>query len=239
MNVGVSIGSADLDLIPKLRNLQSKGKLDYVELYILPDVKIVDLVAWQHTGLVKYAHAPHGPKAELIPEFLDIGILSTGTLDTDRVVFDPGIKKQSKQELPEDLPEVCCIGKRIKLFPENMPYITSLGDESICVWPDEMPKRFTLDFAHATIAAYQVGLSATELISAFINKRPSHFHITDCRKEEDHLALGTGDLNYKFIRKQLSKFKNPTVTIETDHEPRESHLERIESDLNFFGENLI
>jgi len=208
MRVGISVGSDDYNLIPVLESYRHYGILDYVELYIQPDVKLFDLMEWNKAeSLIGYIHAPHGPYADFKPEYLDLAYSAYSVLKNSHgiseIVFDPGIK-ENKFFSTDSL-----------MIPENMPYMTTLGDKGVMVFPEQMPKYFVFDFAHAWITATQTGRKPKELIKEFMALRPLHFHLTDVYGSKDHLPLGDGEIDLKFIKSVL--LETASITIETDN----------------------
>ena len=227
MRVGVACGSDDLNLLHFFKQLKRQGLLDYLELHVKPHITVGQIQKWRRSKLVDFLHPENGRRGNFVKRYLDIAVDTFMLSNVNGIVFDPGIKG--------DCFDLKSIGHNIldahNLFPENMPYKTSLGDVCVGYMPSEMPEDFTFDISHAWIAANQLGLDQRKLVRDFFDTGPSHFHITDCKGESDHLLLGTGEIDWEFVINLLPNVTN--VTIETDN-VAENRTENIVKDLNFF-----
>ena len=221
----MACGTNDLVLLPFFKELKSSGLIDYLELHIKSNATIKQLRDWQNTGLVKYIHSENGGRAEFVKEYLDMAI-DVWTLSPYKgIIFDIGISGEAYDLTSDELNWGKC------LLPENMPYKTSFGDICVGYMPSEMPKTFTFDVSHAWITANQLHLDPKQLVLDFLKLKPSHIHLTDCYGTNDHLVMGTGEIDWQFVLDNLPK--KITVTIETDN-VREYRRENIKKDLLFF-----
>jgi len=214
------VGSDDINLIPFLKRFYLNGMFDYIELYLLKTTTIYQLHSWLNSGIhIPILQAAHNGKAEIDSDSIKNAMAAVRFFHAGRIVFDPGTDLESLNETVMD--DV--------LIPENMPLKTSFGTDGVLSLPEEMPENFCLDFSHAWITAEMFRLDPKRFIQRFLNKKPVHFHLTDTRDYEDHLPLGEGYIDLEFIFQKVPT--NSTITIETDHEPRETREERIISDL--------
>lgn len=225
MKIGMACGSNDITLMPFFKRLYTDGLLDFLELHIKPNIMVKQVQAWKRFGLVKYVHPENGGRGNFVQDFMDIALDVMAISSWKKIVFDPGIVGECL-ETDAPIPDVSAI-----FLPENMPYKTSLGDVCVNFMPSEMPRRFTFDVSHAWITATQLNLDHKKLIKDFIDMKPSHFHITDCRGTMDHMILGMGDIDWSYVVPLMPE--HITVTIETDNLLK-GRKENIIKDLKFF-----
>lgn len=224
MYIGTSIGSNDVEMIPFLLGLKDRGILNYVELYIQPDVKISEILTWKKSGLVSICHAPHGEKSDYRYDYMEIGIQAASFFDPRIIVYDAGINNPPKTW---NLPLNC--------VAENMPIKTSFGDVGMWATPQSFSGDFCLDFAHAWITAGIEGVDPKTYLQEFMRKKPVHFHLTDVMGARDHVLLGSGEMDLKFVASLLRG--HMFVTIETDHE-LPNRKDNITSDLLTFNKYI-
>ncbi len=208
MKIGTTCGSNDTNLIEFLQKEKEAGEIDYVELYLLPDVKFKEILAWENSGLpIKVIHAAHGPAAEVVPENIEMTLsFASRFLHPDWIIFDAGIDRTFNLWQWQER----------GVIPETMPTVTLLGSLSSLSMPDEVNGLFCLDFSHAWITANILHVNPRDLIKEFLLKGPSHFHVTDCRgTKEDHLPIGFGEVDFSFVLSTIPS--DSTVTIETEH----------------------
>ncbi len=185
------------------------GDIDYVELYILPDVKFKEILAWEKSSIpIKVIHVAHGSLGEVVPENIEMGLeFASRFFHPDWIIFDAGIdrtldlwKWQDRGVLPETIPTIIMTG--------------ALGAFSI---PDEVKGLFCLDFSHTWLTANILKMNPRTLIQEFMLKSPSHFHVTDCHgTNQDHVPIGFGEVDFPFVLSVLPP--DATITIETEHE---------------------
>lgn len=216
IQIGTAVGSNDTDIIKDLRAFRATGMLDYVELYILPTVTIEEIAKWKESTLVKFCQAPHNEIAGFDLNYLNIGIEAAKILGVKNIIFNAGLAPI----INKDIPSYC--------WPENMPFKTSLGDLGIYATPDEIKRDFCCDIAHVWITARQTGVDPKILLEEFIKMDPKHLHMTDVKREVDHIPIGTGDIDLKYVVELTHSF--PNITIETDHE-KPNRLATVYNDL--------
>lgn len=223
MKQGTALGTNDGRFIKELSEMQKDGLLDYIELYVLPTVKISEIHRWLTSDLnIAYIHAPHGLRVEYVKEFIPIAEHCYTLLKPKQVrgiVFDAGIAP-AQFDIPNSI-----------FYPENMPHKTSLGDSGYMTMPEEMSQFFVFDFAHAYITEQQLGFEPYSLIKKFMDKKPEHYHMTDTKEYKDHLLLGAGELDLKRIKNMIPD--DAYVTIETD-DFQDSRMLAIRQDLTYF-----
>lgn len=218
MKIGTAVGTNDTFMIQRLRDLKKNGLLDYVELYILPSATIDEIARWRESNLVEFCQAPHDDLAGINMDYLNIGAEVAKMLGVKNIIFNAGITIMT-----HDIPS--------HFWPETMPFKTSLGDLGSYALPEEIMRDFCFDIAHGWITARQTGVDPKVLFKEFIEKKPKHLHITDVKREEDHLPLGTGDIDLDYVVELIHTF--PNVTIETDHE-KPDRWENMVNDLKIF-----
>lgn len=204
MRTGVAIGTSRIDLIPFLELSYSNGVIDYVELYVEPQITVYQLKLWRKVPFIKIVHATHGEKSEFSLPYFDMTlfIINSRLLNQniDYIVYHPFLIGDFKTQ-----DKMCIL--------ENMPYWI-LGEESGYALPQDMPRKFCFDFSHAWVTAEFLHQNPKELIRQFIKQKPCHFHLIDTNENSDHLTLGTGIMDLDFIAELIPE--KATVTIETD-----------------------
>ena len=227
IRVGTAVGTNDTQLIPFLREMvYNKKLLDYVELYVQPSFKLKEILEWREEPYVIRLHAPHDSRARYIPGYLKIANRARELFQKDLpITIDAGLL------FDEDAWKLGI--KNIDV--ENMPFITWLGDFTRFCLPEEIKGRFCFDFTHAYITALMIKEDPMLLLREFLKKKPNHFHFSGLgmKQKNDHINLQDGEVPIPWVINELTKFKNPTVTIETDHEGA-NREKRIQDDLEFF-----
>jgi len=203
--------------------LYKQGEIDFVELYIHPAMtELKELKMFKNVRLTLHAtHYEHGfdlaaLNAENINLYKKI-IAIADYLTAEKIVVHAGVDINSSNFKANF--------KRIydlRLLIENLPKI-SLDDKEFFGYSFKRLKwikrnvfpNFCFDFDHAVKAAFSQRLDYKIFITDLIKElKPSYFHLCDglsnCEKDE-HLNLGEGNFDLKWIKKLLLKISRKKV----------------------------
>lgn len=124
-----------------------------------------------------------------------------------------------------------------RIVIENMPKVGINGEKMLGYEPEQLKELmsvgnfgFCLDFGHAVKTSVNMGRDYKEYINELLKLKPNMFHISDCdlkNEIDEHLNVGEGELDFKFLKECILSAKSGYVTLET---PRKN--------LNSFNENL-
>ena len=226
MKIGLKLWSTNKDLFPLAIDLYKEKKIDFLELYIVPDhLEGIEVLK----QMPVFLHAPHtahgfnvfGLKAEKVELFKEQVLKTADFFDSKFIILHPGIggdkdifkknvtlikdkriliENMSKIGFVEKTGGVVCFGHSL----EQLKFIKQLGF------------NFCLDFAHAALAAHSLKRDYKEFITELIQElNPSYFHISGMFVEKGldaHLDLWKGDLDVKWA---LDLVKDGYVVLET------------------------
>lgn len=222
MKIGVSVGSNDFNLMPLVMKLHIQKKIDFVEIYLLEDVKLEELLIWKKTKVPICLHAPHDEKANFVPELLELAVEASKILDVEHIVFNAGTYGGKM------------LYKYSNAFPENMPHITRFGDFGALSHPKDVREgKFCLDVAHAWISAITFQKDPKEFLLEYFAKNPPHIHIATSSNVEtdDYCPLQDGIVDIAFVSEHIPQ--NACVTIENDVDIKD-RKSAIINDLEYF-----
>lgn len=224
VRIGVPIGSNDVYLISFLKYLIQDGLLDYVELYIQPNITVKEVMTWREANLELNFHAPHDERAEMTLSYIQLAKQVRDLLNENGfIVANAGIENWeafNKFDLGEDV------------LVENMPLFTTKGERGAFSKPTQAPKNFCLDIAHAYSTATLLHEDPIEFIRYFLAKEPKHLHVADMKDihVDEYATMGKGRLPLKKI---VPLLPDTTITVEVDH-LASNREENIISDLKTF-----
>jgi len=199
IRLGVKVWSTNLSLIAEAQRIFDDGKLDYVEVFCVPDSVGDTAARWAESHLPLIVHAPHSaaglnfsnPDQEarnivLASESLQMADI----LHADTVIFHPGIGGSLEETIRQIRPLTDA-----RMILENKPYRGLDGSYCIGSNPAEMVELteslgigFCLDFGHAIAAANSYKEPIEEFILRFLALKPRMYHLTDgeLASELDH-----------------------------------------------------
>jgi len=219
---GLKIWSVDQDqLFKEAAQLFSKGEIDFMEIYIVPDSITPEKydVLKNLNNIPITIHAPHiahgfdvfrlnNQKIKLFKEqiikiadsFNSKFIVVHAESGDSFEVFKESIDKiRDKRILIENMPkfgidnEIC--------FGHSYEQLKLIKDSGI---------NLCLDFGHAIRSAISQKLDYKEFIKKIISElNPSYFHICNGKMDakEDHRSLFDGEFDIKWLKKTLFKLK--------------------------------
>lgn len=114
----------------------------------------------------------------------------------------------------------------IEIMVENAPYETFRKPAMMARLLAAAPVKFHLDMGHANV---NVKRNSTEEFLRLLGKKLIHVHAHDNKgKEDQHLPIGEGNINWKSVVSALKKIRyNNTITIEVFSTPQKLKGSRI------------
>ena len=231
---GLKVMSNKPELVREMNSLHKKGVISYAEIYYLFGTDIGPFNGCSMPLVVHCDHTENGlnicDNGEKRFEMLDRLLEASDTVDAKYVIIHAGFgERKNAIEFLERADD-----KRIIL--ENMPKVGINNERMIGFDEKEMKalagERFStcLDFSHAARASVSLKRSYNELVLGLMELNPKMFHLSDAdfRGEKDnHMKLGRGELDLRFVRGCIEKNRSRMVTMETP-----------KSDMNSFKEDL-
>jgi endonuclease IV len=111
-----------------------------------------------------------------------------------------------------------------RIIIENMPERGLHNEDMVGFTPEQIKQLvdnkfgFCLDFNHAVKASLSLGISYKTFIQDFLKLKPNLFHISDGKAgnfRDEHLAIGQGDYDFRFLRSCIDSSRSKLVTMET------------------------
>ena len=108
---------------------------------------------------------------------------------------------------------------------ENMPKVGLGGEAMIGYSPAQIEELIgdgdmglCLDFGHAVKAAVSLGVDYKEYVQGFMELEPRMFHVSDgtlSEEKDEHLGIGDGEYDFKYLLQCIDDNPFGFVTIET------------------------
>ena len=216
MKLGLSCAQDDTHLIPFFKELIEKNTIQYVELYIKPTAKLMEILQWKDQFPI-VVHAPHTEEADFNEEYLALGIEAQTVLDGITCIYNAGIHQID-------------FTKYNYATPEIMPYETGFGDKGMLAQPKDVPAGLLflcVDFAHAYITAQQLKLNYDTLLDEFMALKPSHFHLSNIANQEKdvYAPLCHGYIEIGKLMKHFPNYDyNLTIEVDTASELKQGTM---------------
>lgn len=244
---GIKLWSSNSDLYSELVSLYKQKKVDYLELLYVPDIT-ENLKVLIDNKIPIVIHAPNfsqnilfgDGQLEKNHQILKDTLEFAKKLNSHEIIIHPDIGK--KDFFIRFLNNF----KSEKLIIENMPKIALNG--SVCLGYDlddinEYLKignfDFCLDFAHAVKAAISKKIDYKIFLEKMFELKPKIAHLSDgtLKSEKDeHLNLGEGEFDLRFIAKLLKKSNVEKLTFEV---PKKDGLTNDLKNIEFFKKLMI
>jgi len=246
---GLKVWSTNLQLIPVIKNHLENYKLDYIEIFSVPDTFHDTAEKWSEVETQFVIHAAHSMtglnfakhEMELRNKELSIEAYKfADILKADKVIFHPG----SDGDIEETIRQMKIISDD-RMIIENKP-LKGINDE-VCIGStppeikyimDKLDIGFCLDFGHAIASANSHGVESIEMIDNFIKLEPVMFHLTDGDYSSEidlHEPIGKGNFPLNKIFSLI-----PDGAFVTDEARRENFasIDEYLTDLNFINNKL-
>ena len=214
------------------------GRFHYIELTPIPKTEISPFLKCDVPHIIHIPTEKHGSniaerrKKSFNMKIIDECIEWADKLDATYLVLHPGFG------LIDDAIEFLDgIGDK-RILIENMPKV-GLNDQSMIGYAPEQIVTlardkfgFCLDFGHAIKAAVSLNRQYKGLVEEFLKLNPRMFHISDGKlnnKKDEHLNIGHGDYDFKFLMNCVKKSGKEYLTLETQRTKLNSFDEDIEN----------
>jgi len=224
MEIGLKLWSTNVDVLPRAQELVDKGIFQFIELTPVPETSMDPFLELKvpyviHGSIDKFGFNFADKKKrdvnfKRIVECIDW----INALRAKYCVIHPGYG------FIDDVLDFLNLFDDCRFLIENMP-MCGLGDEVMIGFSPEQIKRlignkfgFCLDLNHAIKASISMGVDYKVFIEDFLKLSPKLFHISDGKLssyKDEHLAIGEGDYDFKFLCNCIEKNKFPVVTLET------------------------
>lgn len=233
MNIkyGLKLWSTNTGLIDQAIQLIDKRIFDYIELFVIPGTQITPFMI----DVPYIIHIPHHKFGVNIGdarikkynlEKINESISWADELCARYLILHAG---HSTIDAAADLlSEVT--DKRLLI--ENMPKMGLDGEAMIGYSPEQIDKLikvndfgFCLDFGHAIKASISLKTDYKEIIQGFLKLNPIVFHISDGTfqiEEDEHLNIGSGTYDFKYLKNCLNKNSSIMITLETPRKNNQS-----------------
>lgn len=243
--MGLGIRSNEPQLIRNANELFKTGVVDFAEIFLMPGTSNTE---FSQLEMPLTIHAPHDgsglnlcepEKTEFSVKCINEASELADELNAKYVAFHPGhigIKDDYENAMKCMISEMNFPNKK-KLCVENLTY-KAVIPEMICTChkPEDIKRimqqcglGFCLDLNHAYKAAASLKANPKDFIKKFMALNPSYFHLSDGNssiEDDEHLMLGKGDYDLKFLKKCIMLSESKMVVIETRRQSKTS-----------FGEN--
>lgn len=223
LNFGLKLYSTNYDLLREANTLIQDDLFQYIELTPVADK---DLTHFLNYPLTYNIHAPNenqgvniaDPKKNPINlKYIERSLDWAEKLESRYIILHPGFG---------DLEIALDFLKKLdnkKILIENMPKVGMNGEPMLGFNPEQikiLTRRFgfCLDFNHAIKAAIAMKVNYRLLIEEFLKLKPKVFHISDGNLDspiDEHLDIGNGEYDFKFLVSCLEKVEVSYVTLET------------------------
>lgn len=208
---GIKIRKAENGQIYKAECLVRKGVFDYIEIAITPETN--------PKVSTEIDYILHDSSDCFIDEkSLSHSLEIADNINARYIILHPGFGKM------EDAIRTLEKFRDKRILIENMPKIGMGGEPMLGYNTEEMrilmgkTFGFCMDFGHAACAAASTKTDYKKTISEMANLKPSVFHLSDRdikNPVDDHLDIGKGSMDMKFIMEVIEKNDSKYVTIET------------------------
>jgi len=225
MKFGLKLWSINKDLIGKASKLINDKIFHYIELFYIPKTEIKPFLDYDIPYIV---HVPTekfklniGDKTK--KEF-NLKIINTCINWADKLNAKYIIQHADYGSI-EDAKDLLKSVHDGRIIIENMPKVGINGEKMLGYETKQLKELmdagnfgFCLDFSHAAKAAVSVGKDYKKHIKDLLTLKPDMFHISDCDLKteiDNHLNIGEGKLDFKFLKESILKTDSRYVTLET------------------------
>jgi len=221
---GLKLWSTNCDLIKKANVIIKDGFFDYVELMVVPkteiapfqeiDVPYIIHITSERWGLNIADKKKENNNLETINQCINWA----DTLGAEYLILHSGFgeinnAKEFLQKISDE-----------RILIENMPRVGMSNEDMIGYSPKQIKDiigdrfSFCLDLNHAIKASISLGRDYKEFVKEFLKLNPKVIHISDGNldtEKDEHLSIGAGDYDFKFLADCIGKSGVEYMTIET------------------------
>ena len=255
IKIGIKIYSTNLNYLEDVNRLFEHKKIDYVEIYIVPQSFNNSISALKALKPPIILHAPHeGDNFNIadkdllesnIKIFEEVKKFAKG-LNALKVIVHAGNYKENKKDSINIALNCLNKFKHKEILIENMPYIGK-GDEKFIGYCVNDIKTFInhgygfcLDLSHAykCYCNYKSHIKLKDFIKELASLNPYMFHICDGHiniRTDEHLNLLDGDFDIDFLKKIIENNDSKLVIFET---PKVNGLEQDLKNIKVFKNGM-
>ena len=224
IEIGLKLWSTNTEVLSQAEELIRKGIFQFLELTPVPNTSIEPFLE------IKVPYVIHGSidkfgfnladknKQDINFKRIVECIEWVNALKAKYCVIHPGYG------LIDDALDFLKLFDDSRFLIENMPMI-GLGDENMIGFSPEQIKKligekfgFCLDLNHAIKASIKMRVDHRLFIEDFLKLTPKLFHISDGKLsgyKDEHLAIGEGDYDFRFLLHCIQKNEFSMTTLET------------------------
>ncbi|WP_367344509.1 TIM barrel protein [Methanomethylovorans sp.] len=224
MRFGLKLWSTNSDTLPEAEQLINQDVFQYIELTPVPKTDMSPFLAYDlpymiHITTERYGvnianKKNHGFSLKIIHDCIDWA----DELNAKYMVLHPGFGEiEHSIELLNTLDDE-------RILIENMPK-TGMNNEVMVGYLPEQIERlmnkkfgFCFDLNHAIKAAIGLKMEYKAFIDSFLTLSPFYYHISDGDlnvEKDQHLNIGEGKYDLKYLMKSLNADSKTYMTIET------------------------
>ncbi len=238
MNYGLKLWSKNYNSLNSAKELIESGIFHYIELMVIPDS---DISLFSKVKLPYIVHIPHEDfglnladkeKEEFSLKIINQSIKWADKLSAKYLILHTGFGEiKTAQNFLKKIND-----KRILI--ENEPKVGTNDEKMIGYAPKQVKSLagnkfgFCLDFGHAIKAALSQGIDYKQYIKQFLRLNPKVFHISDGMLKtgkDEHLNIGEGEYDFKFLLSCIKNNGSKLVTLETPRNNLNSFKEDLEN----------
>jgi len=246
---GLKIWSSNKDLFKLSAELFRVGKIDFIELYIipdsLPDTSILKDFKKMPTA-IHATHMEHGFDVFLLDdkkiEFFKNQIIKTADFLDSKFIITHADVGDSNEDFKKNIEKI----SDSRMLIENLPKVNLEGKTCYASTYEQLKFikdcgfKFCFDFSHAIKSAISQKINYKEFVEKLIKElNPNYFHICNGKLDNDrdeHIDLFDGDFDIKWMKNTLLKLaekKDVYLVFET---PKgKNGLENDIKNINYFN----
>jgi len=238
MKFGLKLWSINTNLIDQAVSLIDNRTFNYIELFVVPDTQIkpflIDVPYIIHIPHEKFGVNIGDPTAkEYTLQKINESIAWADRLNAKHLILHAGHgSMQHATYLLRGLSDS-------RLLIENVPKVGLGGEAMIGYSPAQIEELIgdsnmglCLDFGHAVKAAVSLGLDYKEYVQGFMGLEPKVFHMSDgtfSEEKDEHLNIGEGEYDFRYLLQCINDNPFGFVTIETPRVNQKSLDEDIQN----------
>jgi len=242
MRYGIKLWSTNYEWFSEAVERYKNKEFDFIELYVVPgsfDEEKLRILKEIPVNI----HAPHFKhnfnlmldNENNIALFEEVKKFAN-FFNSDYIVVHPGVGDDFSI-LKKNLTRI----NNKQLIIENMPYRALNGKVCYGYSLEQMEKIMglgfgsCLDFSHAVKSAISQKIDTKKFLKQLMMLKPKVFHISDGNSKEEkdeHLDLGEGNFDLRFIKNLILNSHSPTIVFETPK--KNNNLKNDMKNINYF-----
>jgi len=226
LKFGIKLGSNQTHLLQEVDSLIKNKVFSYVEILLNPNSLTIQ--PFQEYEVPYVIHVPHEnfgvnigeeSRKEYTFEMIEESIRWADALDASIIILHAGTGSAKAAQLA--LSQIR--DKRVIL--ENMTVKGIFGEDCLGYSAESISELMSiggfglcLDLGHAIKASISLERNYRELIQEFVELEPKIFHISDGaldKETDEHLNIGEGVYDFRFIKDIIVKSSTRNITLET------------------------